>query len=128
MRRSLPRGVAIAICIGLVMVMSEVLQLTVEETSTLATITMGALSFIVLTKVAMPLKWWKTGMIIVLAAAFAGAMLLVPWLVSITPVTWQMLACAAGITLFGGVLMFLLEKLASPIIEKILNRRAKCQK
>ena len=128
MRRSLPRGISIAVCIGLVMLMSLVLQLTVEQTSTLATITMGALSFMVLTKVALPLKWWKTGMIIILACAFAAAIVLFPWLVSVTPVTWQMYLTAVGITVFGLILMTVLERLASPIIEKILNRRAKCQK
>ena len=129
MRRSLPRGVSIAVCIGLVILMSSLLGLSVEQTSTFATITMGALSFIVLTKVAMPLKWWKTGMIIVLAAAFAGAMLLFPWLVSVTPITWQTAVCIAAIVAAGFGLMAVLERFASPVIEKILNGRTrKCQK
>lgn len=128
MRRSLPRGIAIAVCIGLVMITSELLQLTVEQTSTLATITMGALSFIVLIKVAIPLKWWKTGMIIILVFAFAAAMILFPRLVSVTYIAWQVYVTAAVITAIGLTLMYLLEKAASPIIEKYLNRRTKCQK
>ncbi len=109
LKRAFPGGVSVVVGIILLLIAQNVFGIPQEQTSCIATIITAAACFGVLFNVCRPFNRLRAAMLAVLAAAFAGACILLPALFYIVPlsveqwaVTGALIAvewlCAAGLT------------------------------
>ena len=108
--RALPGGVAASFCAALAMSLAQA-GWTRELCSTLATLSAGAVCWMVLLRSCMPLNRTRSALLAVTAAAFALAFLLLGHIFFLVPLTGPAAALFAGLVMLGGGLILLCDRL-----------------
>lgn len=129
LRRSVPQGITMILAVCALTICCSALGMNPVCTGTVATTVVGIISFAIVVKTAIPLKWWKIGMTAVLFVSFAVGILPLGWFFSTCPFTQEMAIVAGVISAVGCVLIAFLDRLTTPVIERIekwrKNRRKK---
>ncbi len=105
MKKAVPNGISIVASMGAVLVLTGIFGFSVEQMSTTATITLAALSFMIVGSCCRPFKAWKGGMLVLLMTAFTLGTLLFGWFFDMTAITDNMLITIISVALGGGLLM-----------------------
>ena len=108
--RALPGGVAAACCAAVAMAMSWA-GWPRELCSTLATLVAGSVCWIVLLRTCIPLNRIRGILLVIVAAAFVLAYLILGKIFLLVPLTGQALLLFAGLFFFGCLLIFLFRVL-----------------
>ena len=109
--RALPGGVAAACCAAFSMALSAVFGWPKDLCSTLATLSAGALCWLVLLRTCLPLNMTRRILLAAVAAAFAGAFLLLGKVFFLTALTGEALAAFAALTVLGGGIILLCDRI-----------------
>lgn len=117
MQRALPNGITVVLAMIAVLVCSGHFDFTTEQMSTLATIVLAAISFMVTARCCHPVRSWKIAMLAILIAAFTLGSMLFPWFFGMVAFEREMTACAVIISASAlGVIIGL-----SAVIRKIAD-------
>ena len=109
--RALPGGVAAACCAALSMAMAPVFGWPRDLCSTLATLSAGAVCWLVLLRTCLPLNMTRKILLAVVIAAFAGAFLLLGRIFFLTFLTGRALIALAALAVLGGGIILLCNRL-----------------
>ncbi len=109
--RALPGGVAAACCAALSMAMAPVFGWERELCSTLATLSAGAVCWMVLLRTCRPLNRIRRLLLGAVAAGFALAFILLKKIFFLTPLGWKELAVFAGLAVLGFGIILLCDHL-----------------
>ena len=110
--RALPGGVAAAICASLSMAMNAIFGWPVDLCSTLATLSAGAVCWMVLFRACLPLNKIRRLLLIAVAAAFVLAYLVLGrQFFFLVPLTGPAIAVLAGLAVFGCGIIFLCDRI-----------------
>ncbi len=125
MQRALPNGITAVLAMIAVLVCSGYFGFTVPQISTLATVVLAAVSFMVTARCCHPVKSWKIAMLAVLIAAFTLGSMLFPWFFGMVAFEKEMTACAIIISASAlGIMVGLsaiIRKLAEALRRKDRN-------
>ncbi len=94
MQRAIPNGITVVLAMIAVLVCSGIFGFTTQQMSTLATVVLAAISFMVTARCCHPVKSWKVAMLAVLIAAFTLGSMLFPWFFGMVAFEREMTACA----------------------------------
>ena len=94
MQRAIPNGITVVLAMIAVLVCSDVFGFTTTQMSTLATVVLSAISFMITARCCHPVKSWKVAMLAVLISAFTLGSMLFPWFFGIVAFEKEMTACA----------------------------------
>ena len=108
--RALPGGIAAACCATVAMAMTWA-GWERDLCSTLATLTAGTVCYMVLVRTCQPMNRTRIALLVVVAAAFAGAYLLLGKIFFLLPLSGAALGLYAGLSVFGGAVIFLCGRL-----------------
>lgn len=131
MHHALPYGISVVLALVGMTVASHFFSLSDIQLGTAATAVLAICSFLILFKISFPLERKKVAMIMVLAAAFFSVMVLslnvdfFGELFIISPFTLSMGLIVLLCGVLGGVLIWQLPKLTSPLIESFFKRYEK---
>ena len=118
MQRAIPNGITVVLAMVAVLVCSGHFGFSTAQMSTLATVVLAAISFMVTARCCHPVKSWKIAMLAVLIAAFTLGSMLFPWFFGMVAFEREMTACAVVISASAlGVIVGL-----SAIVRKIAER------
>lgn len=110
--RALPGGVAATVCAALSMAMAPIFGWPSELCSTLATLSAGAVCWIVLFRTCLPLNRIRIILLCVVAAAFVLAYLVLgSRFFFLVPLTVPSVGVLAGLALLGGLIILLCSRL-----------------
>jgi len=125
MQRALPNGITAVLAMIAVLVCSGHFGFTTAQMSTLATVVLAAISFMVTARCCHPVKSWKIAMLATLIAAFTVGSMLFPWFFGMVAFEREMTACAVIISASAlGVIIGLsavIRKIAETLRRKDIN-------
>ena len=98
MQRAIPNGITVVLAMTAVLICSGIFGFTTAQMSTLATVVLAAISFMVTARCCHPVKSWKVAMLAVLISAFTLGSMLFPWFFGMVAFTEKMTACAVIIS------------------------------
>lgn len=124
MEYAAPNGISAVLALSAVLICTAVLGFSTAQMSTLATIVLAAVSFMITIRCCKPWKPWKMVMMPLLIAAFCLGNILFPEFFCAVPVTFEMGICAIGIVAGAAGLMVLLSKLSHKIVHCLREKRA----
>lgn len=124
MEYAVPNGISAVVALSAVLICTSALGFSTAQMSTLATIVLAAVSFMITIRCCKPWKPWKMVMMPTLVAAFCLGNILFPEFFCATAVTLEMGICAAGTIAGAAVLMVLLSKLSHKIVSRLREQRA----
>lgn len=119
--RAVPQGIAVAFAALLSVLFSNVFSFTTMQMSTVATFVVGALSFFVVLRTALPLKWWKTAMIFAIIGIFALGSFPFGWFFSMATPTLEMWALALVLVAAGMLVMTFLPLITDKLFLTFFN-------
>ncbi len=124
MQRAIPNGITVVLAMIAVLVCSGVFGFTTAQMSTLATVVLAAISFMVTARCCHPVKSWKVAMLAVLIAAFTVGSMLFPWFFGMVAFEREMTACAViiGASALGVIILL------SAVIRKIADKLRRKEK
>ncbi len=94
MRKALPNGITAVLAMSAVLVCSGIMKLSTYQMSSLATIVLATVSFMITIRCCHPVKPWKIAMMAVLIGGFVVGTALFPTFFGMTGFTFNMLICA----------------------------------
>ncbi len=112
LKRAAPGGLSVTIGIILLLIAQSIFGIPQEQTSAMATILTASVAFGVLFNVCRPFNRLRTAMFAVLATAFVGAVLILPSLFYIVPLSWDNLAVLAVLVAISLVVLAVLTTLS----------------
>lgn len=125
MQRALPNGITVVLAMIAGLVCSGHFGFTTAQMSTLATVVLAAISFMITARCCHPVKSWKIAMLAILIAAFTVGSMLFPWFFGIVAFEREMTACAVIISASAlGVIIGLsavIRKIAEALRRKDIN-------
>lgn len=121
---AIPNGLTAVIALSAVLICKASFGFTTGQMSTLATIVLAAVSFMVTIRCCKPWRPWKAVMIPLLITAFCLGNILFPEFFCVTPVTLQMAVCAAAIIAGAAAVMALLSIPAHKIAAKMREKKS----
>lgn len=124
MEYAAPNGLSAVLALSAVLICASAFGFSTAQTSTLATIVLAAVSFMITIRCCKPWRMWKIVMIPLLIAAFCLGNILFPDFFCVVPVTSEMGVCAAAIAAGAGALMVLLSKLSHKLVRRLRERAA----
>ncbi len=117
--RALPGGIAATLCAALSMAMGPIFGWPTDLCSTLATLSAGAVCWMVLCRSCLPLNHLRRILLIAVAAAFVLAYLLLGrHFFFLVPLTGPAVGVLAGLAVFGCGMIFLCDRLIAKHEEK----------
>ena len=125
MQRALPNGITVVLAMIAVLVCSGAFGFTTAQMSTLATVVLAAISFMVTARCCHPVKSWKIAMLAVLIAAFTLGSMLFPWFFGMVPFEREMTACAVIIGASALGVIILLSAIVRKIAEALRRKDRK---
>lgn len=121
LKRAVPQGIAVAISALMVVLFSSLMGFTTVQMSTVVTFVVGILSLVVVIRTAIPLKSWKVGMLIGLAAIFFVGVLQFGWFFSTVMPTLDMWILIGAISTGGILVMTLLPLLTNRVFDRVFE-------
>lgn len=118
LKRALPGGVTMAINILLLAAAAGWLGFTPEQFSTAAVLITGFTGFLNLWWTARPLNLWRSAILAVMAAGFAGSCLLFSGFFSLTDLTTSMAAVLGGLAAWTAICLALLRLTAGRLLAR----------
>lgn len=111
MERAVPNGITALLALASVICCTGFLGFTTAQMSSLATVVLAGISFMITFRCCKPWKKWKIAMLTVLIGAFAGGTVLFQGFFGMVPFTEPMALCAVLILSASAALMIALSKL-----------------
>ena len=125
MQRALPNGITTVLAMIAALVCSGHFGFTTAQMSTLATVVLAAISFMITARCCHPVRSWKIAMLAILIAAFTVGSMLFPWFFVMVAFEREMTACAVIISASAlGVIIGLsavIRKIAEALRRKDIN-------
>lgn len=125
MQRALPNGITAVLAMIAVLLCSGHFGFTVPQISTLATVVLAAVSFMVTARCCHPVKSWKVAMLAVLIAAFTLGSMLFPWFFGMVAFELEMTVCAIVISASALGVMIGLSAVIRKIAEALRRKDRK---
>ena len=125
MQRALPNGITVVLAMIAALVCSGAFGFTTAQMSTLATVVLAAISFMVTARCCHPVKSWKIAMLAVLIAAFTLGSMLFLWFFGMVPFEREMTACAVIIGASALGVIILLSAIVRKIAEALRRKDRK---
>ena len=122
MQRAIPNGVTVVLAMIAVLVCSGAFGFTTAQMSTLATVVLAAISFMVTARCCHPVKSWKVAMLAVLIAAFTLGSMLFPWFFGMVAFEREMTACAIIISASALAVIIGLSAIVRKIAEALRRK------
>ncbi len=122
MERAVPNGLSAVLALAAVLVCTGVFGFSTEQMSTVATVVLAGVSFMITLRCCKPWRKWKIAMMLALVGAFTGGSVLFDQFFGMVPFTEKMALCAIFIITAAAALMFGLSK-ASHRIAALLREK-----
>ena len=122
MQRAVPNGITVVLAMIAVLVCSGIFGFSTQQMSTLATVVLAAISFMVTARCCHPVKSWKVAMLAVLIAAFTLGSMLFPWFFGMVAFEREMTACAIIISSSALVVIIGLSAIVRKIAEALRRK------
>lgn len=122
MQRAVPNGITVVLAMIAVLVCSGIFGFSTQQMSTLATVVLAAISFMVTVRCCHPVKSWKVAMLAVLIAAFTLGSMLFPWFFGMVAFEREMTACAIIISSSALVVIIGLSAIVRKIAEALRRK------
>ncbi len=123
MQKALPNGLTVVIAMIAVMVCAGALGLSTARMSSLATIVLAAISFMVTARCCHPVKPWKIAMLTALIGGFIFGTGMFPAFFGMTGFTFDMLICAVIISTASLAALVVLSAVTTGIAENLRRKR-----
>lgn len=123
MQKAIPNGLTVVLSMIAVMVCSGIFGFTTAEMSSVATIVLAAISFMVTARCCHPVKPWKIAMLAVLIAGFIFGTWAFPEFFCMTPFSFRMILCAAIISGSALAVIIGLSAVTTNIADKLRRKR-----
>lgn len=124
MERAVPNGITAAITLSSVIAAAGLFGFSTEQMSSVATIVLAGVSFMITCRCCKPWKKWKAAMMLGLVGAFAGASVLFGQFFGMVPFTEEMALCAILAIAAAAALMIGLSKLSHKAAAWLRSRRS----
>lgn len=123
MEKALPNGITVVLAMTAVLICSGIFGFSTAQMSTLATVVLAAISFMITARCCHPVRPWKILMMSVLIGGFILGTVFFGWFFDMTVFSGNMTLCAVFIS--GGALLVIigLSALAKAIAAKIRERK-----
>lgn len=122
MERAVPNGIAATLALSAVILCGRLFGFSTEETSSVATVVLAGVSFMITFRCCKPWKKWKAAMLAALIGAFAGASVLFPRFFGMVDFRAEMVPCAALTIAAAAFAMIGLSRLAHRIADRLRER------
>lgn len=123
MERAVPNGITAALALSSVIAAAGLFGFSTEQMSSVATVVLAGISFMITFRCCKPWEKWKAAMMAVLIAAFTGASLLFAEFFGMVDFTGIMSYCAAMTVTAAAALMIGLSLLSHRIAAKLRERK-----
>ena len=119
MKKALPNGITVVLAMTAVLICSGIFGLTTAQMSTMATVVLAAISFMITARCCYPVRPWKITMMAVLVGAFVCGTIFFAWFFDMTAFSGDMILCASLISGIALAVLVGLSALTETVSKKI---------
>lgn len=123
MQKAVPNGITVVLAMTAVLICSGIFGLNTAEMSSLATVVLAAISFMITARCCHPVKPWKIAMLTVLIGAFVFGTVFFAWFFDMVAFNGNMIICAAIISGSALAVIIGLSALTKLIAAKLKERK-----
>ncbi len=123
LRRAIPNGVTVVLALSAVLIAGVILRLSTSQISSLATVVLAAVSFMITARCCHPVRTWKIVMLAVLIGGFTFGSLMFPEFFGMVDFNFHMHILAVIISASSLAVLVGLSAVTTQIAEKIRMKR-----